>query len=53
MKSEDLHIQRILDALGKIEKFLAGKSQPDLESDEMLYDAVLMELMVIGKRRRG
>ena len=49
MNDNILHVQRILRAAEKIKRYLVGKTHEELDSDDMLYDAVLMELMVIGE----
>ena len=37
------------DSAAAIERFLAGKSRPDLERDEVLRAAVLHHLVIIGE----
>lgn len=49
MKRDLLHVRRILNAIIKAEKYLTGKNLEDLQTDEMLYDALLMELIVLGE----
>lgn len=49
MKSEQLRIERMAEAVKKIRRYLVGKSKVDLDSDELLYDGVLMEFVVIGE----
>ena len=49
MKDERLLLHNILDAADKIEQYLQEGSYADFRRKEMLYDAVLMELAVIGE----
>ncbi len=49
MKNEQLRIERILEAIEKIERYLSHKSKVDLDSDDLLYDGVLMQFLVIGE----
>lgn len=49
MKDNSLHIQRISEAVTKIDRYLTGKTVDQLKTDDMLYDAILMELMIIGE----
>lgn len=49
MKDDGLHIDRIKRAVEKIGVYLENKKEGDLESSQILYDAVLMELLLIGE----
>lgn len=49
MKDDRLHIDRIKRAIEKIGSYLRDKKVGDLDSDPVLYDAVLMELLLIGE----
>jgi len=49
MKDDGLHIERIKRAIDKIDVYLQRKKADDLNSDPVLYDALLMELLLIGE----
>ena len=49
MKDEGLQIERIKRAIEKIGSYLKDKKIDDLDSEPVLYDAVLMELLLIGE----
>lgn len=49
MNDNLLHINRIKNALQKIRVYLTDKVFNDLQDDDLLYDAVLMELLLIGE----
>ena len=49
MNDNQLHLDRIKKAIGKIKKYLADKTSEDLQQDDLLYDAILMKLFLIGE----
>ncbi len=51
MKTSDprQHLQDALDSIKHINHYFSGKSEADLEDDDMLFDAIVMRLQVIGE----
>lgn len=49
MGNNQAYLSHILDAIGKIEQYLAGKGHENLFQDDMLLDAVVRELEIIGE----
>lgn len=47
------YVQHMLDATGRIERYTAGKSEPDFFQDEQLQDAVVRNIEVIGEAARN
>jgi uncharacterized protein with HEPN domain len=43
------YLQHILEAMGKIQRFVAGKSEADFFADDMAQDAVIRNLEIIGE----
>ena len=43
------YLQHILEAIGKIQRFVAGKSEADFFADDMAQDAVIRNLEIIGE----
>lgn len=50
MKDNTIYLRHILDAIEAIELHLAGLSYNGFEDSRLLYDAVLMEFIVIGEQ---
>jgi len=50
MKDDLLPVRHIIDAIAKISKYTEGKNFEDFIQDSQLYDAVLMELIIIGEQ---
>lgn len=50
MKDNTIYLRHILDAIGAIEMHLTGLSYEAFETSRLLYDAVLMEFIVIGEQ---
>ena len=48
LRDED-YLDHIQDAISKIQRFTAGKSESDFAADELLHDAVIRNLEVIGE----
>ncbi len=49
MDKDNLYKQHILDAIGVIESYVAGKTFDDFSKDKMMQDAVLHEVQIIGE----
>jgi uncharacterized protein with HEPN domain len=43
------HLQDALDSIQQIQKYFEGKNPVDLEENDMLFDAIVMRLQVIGE----
>ena len=43
------YLQHILEAIGKIQRFVAGKNEADFMADDMAQDAVIRNLEIIGE----
>ena len=50
MKDDLLPLQHIIDAIDKISQYTKDKTFSDFNQDSQLYDAVLMELILIGEQ---
>lgn len=50
MKDNNIYLSHILDAVEAIETHLAGLSYDGFKDSRLLYDAVLMEFIVIGEQ---
>lgn len=46
---DQAYVSHILDAIGKIERYLEGASFKEFGENDMLFDAVIRELAVIGE----
>jgi uncharacterized protein with HEPN domain len=46
---DQAYVSHILDAIGKIEKYLKGADFKEFGENDMLFDAVIRELAVIGE----
>lgn len=44
------YLQHILEAIGKIQRFVAGKSEADFFADDMAQDAVIRNLESLAKQ---
>ena len=44
-----IYLDDILECCGKIERFTAGMTQADFVADELVYDAVIRNLEIIGE----
>jgi uncharacterized protein with HEPN domain len=49
----NLHLEDILEAIGKIKTYMGGMSRQDFLKDEKTRDAVLRNLEVIGEAAKG
>lgn len=49
MSNDLVYINHIVEAIDKINRYLSGKELADLFSDDMLLDAVVRELEIIGE----
>lgn len=49
MRRDDLYLRDMLQACHDIQVFMAGKSATDIETDNLLYSAVLQKQIVIGE----
>jgi len=49
MKSDDIYLSDIVQAAQTITRYLRGKEMHDLESDQMLFDAVVREFQILGE----
>jgi len=49
MKNDDTYLQHILEAIEKIEKYLTGVTYEMFEQNDMIIDAVVRELEIIGE----
>jgi len=51
MKPRDdrLYLQHILEAISKIEEYLSGVNTPSFQESEMVQDAVIRQIQVIGE----
>ena len=47
------YLLHILDAIGRIERYTAGKSLGDFEHDEQCQDAVIRNIEIIGEAARN
>ena len=52
MRKDRLYLTDICDACRKIERYTAGKSFADFANDEILIDAVVRNLQIIGEAVR-
>jgi len=50
---DKLYLHHILDAIKKIEKYTRDKSFDNLKASDLLYDAVLREIEIIGEASRN
>ncbi len=48
-----LHLDDLIESAEKIQRFLKGRPRQGFASDEMLFDAVLFNLQVIGAAVKG
>ncbi|MBM3556523.1 MAG: DUF86 domain-containing protein [Alphaproteobacteria bacterium] len=46
---DDDYLQHIEDAIAKIDRYMTGKSDADFLSDEVIQDAIIRNLEVIGE----
>jgi hypothetical protein len=46
-------VQDIMDAIGKIQRYIAGKSYQEFLRDSMVQDAVVRNLEIIGEAVKG
>lgn len=49
MKSEQVYVSQILDAINKIEKFTAGMPFEQFADDQKTQSAVILQLLLIGE----
>jgi len=49
MKSDTTYLRHILDAIEKIERYLSGTDYESFVHNDMMTDAVIRELMIIGE----
>ncbi|MBS1704654.1 MAG: DUF86 domain-containing protein [Armatimonadetes bacterium] len=52
MRRERLFLSDIVGSCTKIERYLQDKTETDFESDEILFDAVVRNLQIIGEAAR-
>ncbi len=43
------YLEHIQDAIGKIRRFLSGKSEAEFMADDLIQDAVIRNLEIIGE----
>jgi uncharacterized protein with HEPN domain len=53
MKADFIYLRHILDAIGKIERYLAGTDFEAFSDNDMMIDAVVRELEIIGEAARN
>jgi uncharacterized protein with HEPN domain len=53
MKNDAVYLSHIRDAISKIEKYLAGADHDTLSGNDMMLDAVIRELAVIGEAAKN
>jgi uncharacterized protein with HEPN domain len=51
MKQRDdtIYLQHVLDAIAKIEEYLAGYDEDDFQKTSLVQDGVIRQLMIIGE----
>jgi uncharacterized protein with HEPN domain len=49
MKNDQVYLEHILDAIGKIENFVTGTSKFDFERNVMIQDAIIRNIEIIGE----
>lgn len=50
MRDEDrVRLRHMIDAVDSVQKFLQGRTRPDLDSDEMLLFAVIRAIEILGE----
>jgi uncharacterized protein with HEPN domain len=49
MKSDDVYRQQILDAVAKIERFVASLDRDTFLANELVQSGVIMQLVIIGE----
>jgi uncharacterized protein with HEPN domain len=49
MKDDEVYLRHILDAIEKIETYLQGQTHESLSQNDMMIDAVVRELEIIGE----
>ena len=49
MKSDSIYLRHILEAIEKIERYLSGIAYESFIDNDMMTDAVIRELMIIGE----
>ena len=49
MKSDSTYLRHILDAMEKVERYLSGANYESFIHNDMMTDAVIRELMIIGE----
>jgi uncharacterized protein with HEPN domain len=52
MKTNDVYLQHIREAIQKIESYTAGVDRAEFEADGMRQDAVVRQMEIIGEARR-
>ena len=53
MKDDQVYLRHILDAIGKIEAYLEGQTYESFCENEMMNDAVVRELEIIGEATKN
>jgi uncharacterized protein with HEPN domain len=53
MKPDGVYLSHMRDAIAKIERYLAGVDYETFTSDDMMIDAVVRELEIIGEAARN
>lgn len=49
MKSDSVYLRHIMEAIEKIERYLPGTDYESFVHNDMMTDAVIRELMIIGE----
>jgi uncharacterized protein with HEPN domain len=49
IKNDQVYIEHILDAIGKIEKFVRGISKSEFDQNVLVQDAVIRNIEIIGE----
>ncbi|MBI2409932.1 DUF86 domain-containing protein [Candidatus Kaiserbacteria bacterium] len=49
MKTDDVHLAQMRDAVAKIKRFTEGMDEPSFKNDEKTQSAVIMQLAIIGE----
>ena len=49
MKNDSTYLRHILEAIEKIERYLSGANYESFTHNDMMIDAVIRELMIIGE----
>ncbi len=52
IRTDRMYLQHILDAIGRIEQYVTGLNEEAFEREELIQDAVIRQLEVIGEAAR-